>query len=570
MKGKNPFTGLIWGGALICLLVGIIYIPAINGDFIWDDDAFLTENPLIKAPDGLSRFWFSTEAPDYFPLTSTTLWLEWRLWGENATGYHVVNVLLHILNTLLIWAVLRRLKIPGAWLAALIFGIHPVNVESVAWITERKNLLPMVFFLTSILSYLTFDKHTNGWFYFLSLAAFLLALLSKTSVIMLPFVLLGCIWWQRGRIAVKDLLRSVPFFGLSLIMGAVTLWFQYHNAIASTIVREDGFLSRLAMAGRAIWFYLYKAVFPFNLSFVYPRWEMGETSAIHFLPLICLAGLMGLFYYYRYTWGKPFLLGAGYFMVTLFPVLGFFNIYFMKYSLVADHWQYTSIIGIIALIVGLIAHKYKSWVKGYRGVAVGVAAVLICLFSVLSWKRAETFAHSESLWNDTLHKNPNCWMAYNILGGAFAQKGEWKRAMQYFGKALEIKPDYPKAHSNLANVLYDQGYVSQSFRHFEEALRIDPDAVEVHYNYGTALAEQGRVKEAVDHYLKAIRLKPDLLQAHYNLGILYAQQKKFKKAIRQLEQVLRIDPGHMPARQNLIRLHQFIGKGSGSGAKAGK
>ncbi|MFP4085190.1 MAG: tetratricopeptide repeat protein [Desulfobacteraceae bacterium] len=569
-QNPAPVKRVIYGCMLIALLTLIIYIPAIKGGFIWDDDTFLTQNPLIRASDGLHRFWFSTEAPDYFPLTSTTLWIEWRLWGENATGYHVVNVLLHVLNSLLIWVVLKRLSIPGAWLAALIFAVHPVNVESVAWITERKNLLPMAFFLLSILAYLRFDKNGKCRFYIFSLTAFVLALLSKTSIIMLPFVLLGLIWWQRGRITVKDLVRSVPFFIISVIMGGITVWFQYHNAIGDTIVRDDGFLSRLAVAGWAVWFYIYKALLPVNLNFVYPRWDTTQLSPLSFIPLICLAALIAAFYYYRKTWGKPFLLGSGYFVITLFPVLGFFNIYFMKYSLVADHWQYTSIIGIIALIVGLIAYKYKDWKRAYRRAALSAAVVLTCVLSLLSWNRADIFAESETLWKDTIRKNRECWMAYDILGANLAQKGKRQQAISHFRKALEIRPDYPKAHSNLANVLYDQGYVDQAFRHFEKALEVNPNAVEVHYNYGTALAERGKIKDAVDHYLKAIGLEPDLLQAHYNLGILYAQQKKFKDAVRQFSEVLRIDPGHKSAQQNLIRLYQLMGRGSGSGAKAGE
>lgn len=353
MSLKRPLYGII----LITFATLIIYIPAIRGGFIWDDDAFVTENPLIHSHDGLYRFWCTTEAPDYFPLTSTTLWLEWRLWGNNAAGYHVVNVLLHILNALLIWLALKRLKIPGAWLAAFIFAVHPVNVESVAWITERKNLLPMFFYLCSILLYLKFEENQTKWVYGLSLGAFLLALLSKPSVVMLPLVLLGCVWWQRRRIALNDLFRAIPFFLLSLIMGLVTLWFQYHNAIGSTIVRDDSFLSRLAGAGWAVWFYIYKTVFPFNLSFVYPRWEITDSSLVSFVPILLLLSLLIILFRYRNSWGSPFLFGLGYFVVTLFPVLGFFNIYFMKYSLVADHWQYTSIIGIIALLVGIGARE---------------------------------------------------------------------------------------------------------------------------------------------------------------------------------------------------------------------
>jgi len=558
-----PIMRVIYGCMLICLLTFIIYIPVINGGFIWDDDAFLTQNPLIRASDGLYRFWFSTDPPDYFPLTSTTLWLEWRLWGENATGYHVVNVLLHILNALLIWAVLAKLGIPGSWLAALIFAVHPVNVESVAWITERKNLLPLAFFLVSILAYLSFDKDGKWRFYIFSLTAFLLALLSKTSIVMLPLVLLGLIWWQREEITVKDIIRSVPFFILSAVMGGITVWFQYHNAIGSTIVRDDGLLSRLAGAGWAVWFYIYKAVVPLNLSFVYPRWDTTQLSLISFLPLLCLAGLMAAFYYYRRKWGRPFLIGSGYFIITLFPVLGFFNIYFMKYSLVADHWQYTSIIGIIALIVGLIAGKYKVWEKRRRRVAISATVILICVLSILSWKRAETFAQPETLWKDTLKNNPECWMAYDILGVDVAKKGRLEQAIRHFRKALEIRPDYPKAHSNLANVLYDQGHVKEAFRHFEEALRTNPTAVEVYYNYGTALAEQGRLDEAIHHYLTAVKLRPDFLQVHYNLGALYAQQRNFQEAIRHFNEVLRIEPGHRGAKNSLMRVNQLMGRTPG-------
>ena len=559
----SPRIRVIYGCLLISLLTFIIYIPAIKGGFIWDDDAFLTQNPLIRASDGLYRFWFSTDPPDYFPLTSTTLWLEWRMWGENATGYHMVNVLFHILNALLIWAVLKKLKIPGSWLAALIFAVHPVNVESVAWITERKNLLPMGFFLASILAYLEFDENSRRRFYILSLIAFFVALLSKTSIIMLPLVLLGLIWWQRGKINVKDLMRSVPFFILSALMGGITVWFQYHNAIGSTIVRDDGFLSRLAVAGSAVWFYLYKALVPINLSFVYPRWDIAQLSLIRFLPLLCLTGLISAFFYYRHTWGKPFLIGLGFFIVMLFPVLGFFNIYFMKYSLVADHWQYTAIIGVIALAVALISQKCKNWRINYRRTAITAAIAVVCVLSILSWNRAGTLAQSETLWKDTIRKNPGCWMAYDILGSDLAQKGQWQAAMEHFRKALELRPDYPKAHSNLANVLYDRGQVTEAFSHFEEALRINPDAAEVHYNYGTALAEQGGLEQAIQHYDKAIHLRPDFMQVHYNLGSLYARAGNFQQAIRHFTEVLRIDPGHRGAKNSLRRVNQLMNQRPG-------
>jgi len=562
MSLKRPIYGVI----LITFATLLIYIPAIRGGFIWDDDAFFTKNPLIHASDGLYRFWCTTEAPDYFPLTSTTLWLEWRLWGTNAAGYHVVNLLLHILNSLLIWLALRSLKIPGAWLAAFIFAIHPVNVESVAWITERKNLLPMFFYLVSILLYLKFEENRKTWAYGLSLGTFLLALLSKTSVIMLPLILLGCVWWRRRRIALNDLFRAIPFFLLSLIMGLVTLWFQYHNAIGSTIVRDDSFLSRLAGAGWAVWFYIYKTVFPFNLSFVYPRWQIDTSSLVSFVPILILVSLLIVLFRCRDSWGSPFLFGLGYFVVTLFPVLGFFNIYFMKYSLVADHWQYTSIIGIIALLVGIGVSEYQRW-NWPRQVVMIVVAVLVCALCFQSWKETRKFSDTETLWKDTIDKNPGCWMAYNLLGSDLARQGQLRAAINHYLQALRIKPDYPKAHSNIANALIDQGRIDDAIPHFLEALRIKPDSPVVHYNLGTALAERGKLDQAITHFLEALRIKPDYLAARNNLGVVLAQQGKFREAISQFSAVLHVNPDDAQARRNLKHALQLVGKADESKAK---
>ena len=409
----------VFRAGVIFLMTLAVYIPAMQAGFIWDDTLFLTENPLIKAEDGLYRFWFTTEPPDYFPLVSTSLWLEWRLWGMNPTGYHVVNIVWHAISAVLTWLVLRRLKIPGAWLAALLFAIHPVNVESVAWITERKNTQPMVFYLLTILLYLRFESDGRQRWYILSVLAFLLALLSKTSVVMLPFVLLGCAWWQRGRIAQKDLLRTVPFFVMAGVLGLVTVWYQ-SNAIGGDIIRSGGFLPRLAGAGWAVWFYLYKAIIPYKLNFIYPRWNIDASSISSYLPGLILIVCLGVFWWYRRSWGRAPLFALGYFVVTLFPVLGFFDINFMRFSLVTDHWQYTSIVGIIALVVGSAVWLSKRWQSQLRYLAAGVGVIVVCLFSLLTWTRCYAFKDLEALWRDTISKNPQAWLAHSNLGSLLA------------------------------------------------------------------------------------------------------------------------------------------------------
>ena len=507
---------------LILVATLLTYLPALKAGFVFDDEQFLTDNPLIKARDGLYRFWFTIQPLDYFPLTSTMLWFEWRLWGMTPTGYHVVNVLLHAAGAVLLWRVLRQLGIPGAWLAALIFAVHPVNVESVAWITERKNVLPMVFQMLTLLFYLRFLREGGSRWYALSIGSFALALLAKTSVVMLPVVLLLCVWWLRGRVSLKDVRDGVPFFVLSGVLALVTLWFHSHRAIGSMVVRDDGFLSRLVGAAWAIGFYLYKAILPYPLCVVYPRWTIPLSNPLSYVPLVLSVSCFAVLWRYRAGWARPACLALGYYVVMLFPVLGFFNISFMYYSLVADRWQYVSLPGIIALVTGLCAHAYRRWPMIPRGGWWSVGAGVVGALSVLTWHQAGIYKDEETLWRGVLAKNPECFLAHSNLGAFLEKEGNHNEALTHFHEAIRIKPDFADAHRNLGTALIAQRDLDQAVLHLKEALRLEPNDARTCNNLGVALAEIGRTDEALAHFQKAVDLNPNAQGAWRNLAWLLA------------------------------------------------
>jgi protein O-mannosyl-transferase len=336
------------GALLIIGIIALAYIPALKAGFVWDDDSMLTGN-LVLQPNGLYRSWFTTEQLNYWPITWTSYWLEHLLWKENPTGYHATNILIHALCVLLLWRILVRLKIPMALPISLIFAVHPVNVESVAWVAQRKTILSMLFFLSSLAAYLKFDRTNQRRWYWASVGLFVLAVLSKGTVVALPMVILMCVWWLRRSIKRLDVVRSLPFFAISAVSSILEIWFQYNKAIGTDIVRTDSLAARIAGAGTAVWFYISKALVPVHLVFIYPRWQIDPTKWFSWIPDIALLAVFALSWRFRARWGRPILFALGYFIVMLLPILGLLNTYFMRYSLVADHYQYAGMIGVIAL-----------------------------------------------------------------------------------------------------------------------------------------------------------------------------------------------------------------------------
>ena len=573
----------VLAAAAILAVTLLAYLPAMRGGFFWDDEIFLTHNKLIASADGLRQFWLTTQAPDYFPLTSSLLWVEWRLWGNHAAGYHVVNILLHAIAAVLLWRVLLRLRIPGAWLAGLLFGVHPVAAASAAWISELKNTLALALYLLSLLAWLAWDERGGARSYVLALALFLLALLAKTSVVMLPLVLLLCAWWRHGAVARKDLVRSVPFFALSLALGLATVWFQQHRSIGSgEVVQPEDMAARVAAAGWIVWFYLFKLLLPAGLCVIYPRWSVDGSSALAFLPLILLITVAAWLWTHRKSWGRAPLFALAYFALTLLPVLGWVDMAFMRFSLVADHLQYTAMIGVIALVSGVAASACPA--GGSKGLAGKLAAAAcVAALGALTWGRAALYADEPSLWQDNLARNPSASIAWDNLGLARNRAGRYDEAVRCFDRELELSSSRAKIYNNrglayagmnrydlavsdygralaedprLDRAWNNRALARIALRQYDlavgdctQAIRLKPDYVEAYFTRATAWQDAGRFEEAIQDYDKVIALKPDFAAAYNNRAVARYRLKAYDKAWADVKMFIELggkpDPGFL-------------------------
>jgi len=560
---KVPLWYRPWLLALAFLVVTfVVYQPVWRAGFIWDDDDHLTANPAMTAPHGLRMIWSSLAVSRYYPLTLTSFWVERRLWGLNPMPYHLVNIALHAINGVLIFLVLRRLRVPAAWLAAMLWVLHPVNVESAAWVTELKNTQSGLFFFLALLWYLRFDAEEKRHWYAFALVCGTAALLSKPSTVVLPLVLLLCVWRERGRWQQKDMVRIAPFFGLALAMSVLTVIEQRgHILRTGTTEWHVGMAERLAIAGRAVWFYAAKLLCPVRLTFVYPRWEIQANTLSAWLPLAAAVATGPVLWRLRQReWARASLFGLGYFAVALLPVLGFFDVYYFRYSFVADHFQYLASAGFIALAAsaGVRASQQAGW-PGKQIGAVAVPATLIVL-GMFTWKQGHVYQDVETLWRDTVTKNPGCWLAHNNLGVALTQAGKIEEAIGHYGQALRFKPDYVEGHCNLGIALARLDKLPEAIKQYEQALQFKPDYAAAHNGLGSALSHLGRIEEAIGQYELALKFKPDFAEAYNNLGNALQKLGKVSEAIRHYEQALKIDPDDAEAHNNLGNALLQLGK----------
>jgi tetratricopeptide (TPR) repeat protein len=523
-----------------------VYRPARNGGFIWDDDVYITNNELLTAPDGLRRIWFSLDSPSqYFPLVYTAFRIEHALWGLAPTGYHWVNLLLHTANALLVWVVLARLRIPGAWLAGAIFALHPVQVESVAWITERKNVLMGFFFLLTLLAWIAFvDERTKRrWlFYGLALILYLLALSAKTTACTLPAALFLILWLENKPISWKRIFQIIPFLVLGLAMGALAMWWErYHQGTSRVVFTFLSPIERVLVASRAVWFYLSKLIWPSKLTFIYPRWEIAPTHFLDYVWLLAGLILCGVIYFLRRYVGRSVEVAAAFFVATLSPVLGFIMLYTFRYTFVADHYQYLACIGPIALVSAGLVDLADTFKRG-RILILGAALCMVALLGTLTWRQAAMYGDIETLWRTTLAKNPGCWMAHNNLGIVLFEKGQLDEAIAHYRRTLEMQPNFWDADYNLGSALLGKGEVDEAIFYCDKAVAKQPNDPDAQVALANALLQKKRIDDAIVHYQKAVAIRPDYFLARYGLGHALLEKGQFDDAIEHCRAALLIRP----------------------------
>ncbi|MFM2293716.1 MAG: hypothetical protein RLZZ350_129 [Verrucomicrobiota bacterium] len=572
--------------AALVLLVVVAYLPVWHAGYVWDDDRYVTENPLLTAPDGLWKIWFSAHVQSqYFPLVFTTLRLEHTLWGLHPLGYHVINVLFHAANALLAWTLLRRLAVPGAWLAAAVWALHPVQVESVAWVTELKNTESTFFYLTACLAWQKFlDGQKN--FYALALLACLLALFAKTTACTLPAALVLICWLRGEKFSWRRAAQILPFVAVGIALGLVSVWWEKHLGNYSVESGAEFSLpERALLAARALCFYAGKIFWPWPLAFSYPKWHVALREFSSWLWLAGVAGATVLVWLRRSILPRGVMAGLIFFTAALSPMLGLIWLYTFRYASAADHYQYLASLGLIAALVGVAVHHARAWSENVR---VTMVTCLLLALGALTWRQSNFYRNSATLWSATLAANPDSALAHGNLGLELFNRGQLDAAEQHQREAVRLKPDYTEGWNNLGQALDARGDTAGAIAAYERALALHanfaepsvnlggllvrlgrrdegikylraavqsaPGLAEAHNNLAAALQAAGDYDGALASYREAARLRPDLGAIHHNLGSVFLDQRKLTDAENEFELALQLNPNHAKSHAKLAHL----------------
>jgi Flp pilus assembly protein TadD len=573
--------------AAIIIAVVLVYLPALRGDFVWDDFLLITGNPLLQNFSGLVEIWSGGRTADYFPVTNTVFWTEHHLFGGNATGYHVVNIVLQTANALLVWRLLKQLNIPGAWLAGLIFGIHPVHVASVAWISELKNLLSMFFALLSILFFLRLDEkrlRNSATAYVASLFFFALALLSKTQAVFLPVVLLLCAWWRDkeppGRRTTqnfrRDVIRSWPFFLIAIVLGLVTMWFQ-NRGIGEEEIVIGSLPRRFVNAAMAIWWYAGHLFAPNRLMAIYPNWRFDSPSVLEWLPLIILIGMLAGLWHWRNSGTRGGFLAIACFVVALLPALGLVRMAYVRSgTLVADHHQYLADVSLLALFSAGVAYMWRQRQRATKIATAAIVTLLVGAMGTYAFSRVEAYRNEETLWQDNLSKNPDAWQAHIQIAQRRFNQERYAEAAYHSRRAAELKPELADIHNLLGLAYCRLEQFDEGIAEYRKALQLkeakpstarSAGVAKIRTNLANALTitanhlsesaptvsdeAMRRYEEAIRQYEEALALEPQQPAIHRNLGMLLVKLGRYDEAIPHLRATLQIVPNEPVAREML-------------------
>jgi tetratricopeptide (TPR) repeat protein len=560
----------------------IVYSPVGWAGFIWDDDFYVTGNPTLTGLRGLGAIW-STTAADICPLTMTTFWIETQLWGFNPVGFHLVNVVIHGANAIVLWRLLRALEIPGAWIGAALWALHPVLVESVAWISELKNTQSTFFYLLALLFFTRWLRDNRRVHYALTLLFTAMAMASKSSTMMLPLVLALCAWWIDGRWQWRRAVEVAPTLLFSVAAGLLSVWTQgIHRHVEWT---PRSLPERLATAGDAIWFYLGKLVDPYPLFTIYPRWQIDTSNPLQWLPLLALVALLVVFWVQRERWGRPWFFTLIYFIAALLPVLGLVEHGFLRYSFVGDHFQNLAAMAPLAIAGAGLSIFFsrlgpeRAWMK------FAAVTLILGILGLMTWSQTWIYRNSTTLWAYTLRWDPNSWGAHGNLGVDFyrqgnadaalaefrtalslnprysniyynvgviqSDKGSYDDAIDNFHHALDLIPDDEGSHYELGLALSKKGDLAAAIDEFHHALALDPSDAKAHFEYAQVLSRQNRFDEAIPEFQKALGYDSTMASAHLDLGVVLAQLNRYDEAIDQFQQAIKLEPGAAKDRDNL-------------------
>ena len=547
---------------ILVILAFWIYHPVFHGGWLWDDDVTVLRSDLMHRWSGILDVWGHYDnLGDYFPLKSTVMNLEWHLWHTHTLGYHLTNIALHTTSAFLLWRLLEKLGLRLPWFGALLFVVHPLMVESVAWINELKNALSLPLLLLAALNYVEGEKRPGSAPYWKALLWFAAAMLCKSSVVMFPFVLLLHAWWLRQKITLADLKASAPFFLVSLILGSVTMHSQGTHGLGSGFDPMAGGLpARLLNAGLITAFYLEKFFFPIHLANIYPQWTVEPQRAVFWLPWVLLPALLLWFWLRRGTWGRHALFGLGFFLFMLAPVVGFLRMNYLEIAWVADHLVYAPMVGLIGLVTAAAGVVDARLNLPARRIYWGALGGALLLLSLASHQYARTFQSQAQLWAATLRVNPSAYLAYTNMGWTKLDQHRPAEAVELFRKALTLRPRFAALYGSLAYSYALANDPVKAEAEYREALTLWPASAELHDGYGSFLLDQGESSEATDEFHAALKTDPDDALALASLGGISLGNGDDQLALDELTRAVRLAPHLEVARRDLGNALQKLGR----------